>query len=351
MTPLDRALSQLLTSIPALRTEDLALVNAVGATLAAPIVSPATLPGHAVALRAGWAVTAVETVGAAAYAPVFLATKPVQVRAGDVLPHGADAVVPPDAVTLAGMAELTVEAVPGEGARRVGEDAAAGTILRAAGGRVRAIDVALGAAAGVSTCAARRVRIAVIGHPSADAASAMVASDAGRLGALVHATSTAQVSAADLSKREADLIVLVGFDAEGASALAQGGREIAAAVALRPGEGTALGILDSRVPAVLVPARPEAAFAASRCVLRPCVDHLTAAAAEPPGYRAPLTRKIASTVGVAELALLQMSGEGLEPLAVADLTLATLCAADAWLLVPAGREGYGAGEVVEAFAV
>jgi molybdopterin biosynthesis enzyme len=86
-------------------------------------------------------------------------------------------------------------------------------------------------------------------------------------------------------------------------------------------------------------------------VLRPCLDHLTAAAAEPPSWRAPLTRKIASAVGVAELALLRMSSEGLEPLAVADLTLAALCAADAWLLVPAGREGYRAGEVVEAFAV
>ena len=30
VTPLDRALSQLLTSLPAVRTEDLALVNAVG---------------------------------------------------------------------------------------------------------------------------------------------------------------------------------------------------------------------------------------------------------------------------------------------------------------------------------
>jgi molybdopterin biosynthesis enzyme len=36
---------------------------------------------------------------------------------------------------------------------------------------------------------------------------------------------------------------------------------------------------------------------------------------------------------------------------VADLTLSALARADAWLLVEAEREGYAAGEVVEAFAV
>jgi molybdopterin biosynthesis enzyme len=351
VTPLDRAIAALLNPLRPVRTEDLALADAVGATLADPIVNPAALPSRAVALRTGWAVTAIETVGAAAYAPAFLASMPERVRAGDMLPDGADAVVPPDAVTLAGVAELTLEATPGEGARRVGEDAAAGAILRPAGARVRGSDVALAAAAGVTTCTVRRARVALVGHPAAEAACTIVTSDARQLGAVVSAHSATQVSAAGLRELEADLVVLVGFDEAGALALAQGGCVIAAGLGLRPGEETSIGLLDGGMPVLLVSARAEAAFAASRCVLQPCLVHLIGATAELPAYRAPLTRKIASAVGVAELALLRTTSAGLEPLAVADLMLAALCAADAWLLVPADREGYAAGEVVEAFAV
>jgi molybdopterin biosynthesis enzyme len=351
VTPLDCALAALLQPLRAVRTEDLALAEAVGATLAEPIVNPAALPARAVALRAGWAVISMETLGAAAYAPVFLASTPAPVRAGEVLPDGADAVVPPDAVTLAAIAELSVEASPGEGARRLGEDAAAGAILRPTGARVRPLDVALAAAAGVTACTVRRPRVALVGHPAAEAACALMAADARRLGALVSVHAATPVSAAGLQELEADLVVLVGFDEAGSSALAQGGRLIAAGLGVRPGEETSVGFTDRGVPVVLAPARPEAAFAASRCVVRPCLARLSGAAADPAAYRAPLTRKIASAVGMAEMVLLRVTSAGLEPLAVADLTLAALCAGEAWLVVPAEREGYGAGEVVEAFAV
>lgn len=259
--------------------------------------------------------------------------------------------VPPDAVTVGAVAEAMVEAIPGEGARRAGEDAAAGGVLRAAGARVRAFDVALAAAAGVSDCTVRRVRIALVADSAADAARAMVEATARNIGAALAATPTRQASAADLVEVNADVIAFVGSDEVGAAALTERGRSIAPALGLRPGEGTACGLLDEHIPVVLVPARPEAAFAASRCVLRPCLERLTGVAADAADFVAPLTRKIASSVGVAEIALLRAAPGGLEPLAVADLTLAALSAADAWLLVPADREGYAAGEVVDAFAV
>lgn len=351
MTPLDRALAALLQPLRAVLTEDLALADAIGATLAEPIIAPAALPKQAVALRAGWAVPSIETVGAAAYAPVFLASTPVRVCAGDVLPHGADAVVAADAVTLAGVAEITVEATPGEGARRMGEDAAAGVALRPAGARLRPIDLALSTAAGLTRCTVRRARVALVGRSAAAAACAMIASDARDVGALVTTAYATELSAPELACGGADLLALVGFDEAGVPALARGGRVIATALGLRPGEETGCGLLGGDVPVLLVPARPEAAFVASRCLLRPCLDRLTGAAAAEAGFRAPLTRKLASSVGVAEVALLRASAAGLEPLAIADLTLAALCAAHAWLLVPAEREGYAAGEVVEAFAV
>lgn len=351
MTPLDRALDALLTPLRAVPAETVPLCRALGAILGEPIVSPAALPTSAVALRAGWAVTAIETVGAAPYAPVFLASPPLAVRPGDSLPPGADAVAAHDAVTLVGVTELTVEATPGEGARRAGEDARAGEILRPAGARMRPLDAALAAAAGVAACAVRRPRVAILADPTAEAACAILAAVAASRGAVVAQRFETMLEPSALSDLAADLVVLVGLHDAGTAALMQAGRIIATGLGLRPGEETGCGFVGAGVPALLVPARPEAAFAASCCLLRPCLDRLTEAAAERPAYRVPLTRKIASAVGVAEIALLRATTEALEPLAVADLTLAALSAADAWLLVPADREGYAAGEVVEAFAL
>jgi molybdopterin molybdotransferase len=66
--------------------------GAIGAVAAQDIRAPAAIPVRAVALLDGIAVTAIETVGASASSPVFPASPPVVVRAGDVLPGCCDAV-------------------------------------------------------------------------------------------------------------------------------------------------------------------------------------------------------------------------------------------------------------------
>lgn len=273
-------------------------------------------------------------------------------RAGDTLPPGADAVVPPEAVTLlAGMAELTAEASPGEGARRTGEDIAAGSALRCAGARVRATDAAITAAVGLATASVRRVRVAVVAAAHAKPAGNLVAAFARDRGASASLDTAANLDALELAASAAEAVALVGFDEAGAAALGRAGRLIADGLGLRPADAAGAGVLRGSVPVVLVPARVEAAFAASRCVLGPCLDGLLGTHPEPARYSGPLTRKISSSAGIAELALVRAVPHGLEPIGVADLTLHTLAQADGWLLVPAEREGYAAGEVVRAFAV
>src|SRR5262249_85031 len=73
------------------------------------------------------------------------------------------AVLPPDAVVMrAGTAEATAPAVPGDGVLAAGADAAPGQILRCAGERLRAVDVAVLRAVGVPRVAVRAPRFVVI---------------------------------------------------------------------------------------------------------------------------------------------------------------------------------------------
>ena len=62
-----------------------------------------------------------------------------------------------------------------------------------------------------------------------------------------------------------------------------------------------------------------------------------------------LARKIASNVGIAEIALLSEEHRTWMPLAVAEWPLHAVGRGDAWLLIPANHEGFGAGEPVDAY--
>ena len=63
----------------------------------------------------------------------------------------------------------------------------------------------------------------------------------------------------------------------------------------------------------------------------------------------PLARKIASSVGIAEIVLLKNTDDAWMPLAIGDLALDAVTDADAWLAVPGGSEGYAAGTPVNAY--
>ena len=63
----------------------------------------------------------------------------------------------------------------------------------------------------------------------------------------------------------------------------------------------------------------------------------------------PLARKIASTVGLAEIVLLERQADAWMPLATGDLPPETVARADAWLLVSDSSEGYAAGTPVNAY--
>jgi molybdopterin molybdotransferase len=358
--PIKSALAELRARSRLVEPRLLPIGEAAGRVLAEPMRSPAPVPAHPTALRDGWAVAAGDVVGASSYSPVVVAA-PSWVEAGQPMPAGTDAVLPPDAVTAQnGLAEIVADVAPGEGTRRAGDDARSGTILREAGEWVRPSDIAVARVTGIEQVLVREARVHVLsvpGPPALDASTDLVARLAEGTGAVVERTRLPCRDASDvagaLSKAESDLVLIVGGTGLGrgnhaAAALAASGSLIAHGIALRPGETCGCGVVGT-TPAILMSGFVDSALAATLTLVLPCLDHLMGAAPRLPSLAGPLTRKVSSAIGMAEIVLLRRVGDGLEPLAGGDLTLAAIAGADAWLAVPPDSEGYAGGETVAAF--
>jgi len=337
LTPLDEVVRELLARLEPVPPRRLPAAQALGRILAEPIVAGRT-PPQPVARRAGWAVAAHDTAGASGYSPMPAAGA-VPVEAGDPLPPGADAVLAPDGIEEGPPPMIFASAAPGEGARRAGEDLSEGATVRPAGEAVRPVD--LFAALGDLACRAPGV-VVLAGGRAAPGAAAFAAAWARRLGA------QAEIADADAAP-PADLVVAIGADDAGpwGDRLAAGGL-IARGIALEPGRDSAVGVWE-RTAVVLLPGRAEEVFAGMAALVDPCLRLLAGAGPRRPDARGSLTRKVASALGRAELALLRRGDDGFDPVAVGDLTLAALGRADHWLLAPADSEGFAAGDAIEAF--
>ena len=227
------------------------------------------------------------------------------------------------------------------------------------GERVRPSDLAASMAAGVKECFVRRLDARILLTSEIDdTVFALVTAFLRTAGASVSGPLT--IAGQDslvraLGRPGTDLIVVIGGTGFGCSgyapsALAEAGSLIASGLALRPGEAGGCGLVNGK-PILLVPPRLEAALAILLLLAQPCLDILMRAAPARLLHRGVLTRKLVSTVGLSEIALLRDVNSGLEPLAIADLTLSSIAAADAWLAVPPGCEGMAAGTLVEARAL
>ena len=149
-----------------------------------------------------------------------------------------------------------------------------------------------------------------------------------------------------------DLLVTVGGTGVGRTdatieALASRGALLAHGIALQPGRTAAIGRI-AKNPVIALPGAPDQALAGWWTLVLPVLDRLSGRekrSATP----LPLARKIASSVGIAEIVLLK-NAEGIwMPLATGDLSLETIARADAWLAVPGDSEGYAAGTPVNAY--
>ncbi|WP_439923039.1 molybdopterin-binding protein [Nitrobacter sp. JJSN] len=356
LTPLEAAVAVLLHELEAVTPEDLPLAEALGCVAAEMPALPST-PVYDLAAADGWAVNANDVVGVSSYSPLALARPPTWVNVGDAMPQHCDCVLDVDAVDTSGpIVEIIVEGAPGQGIRRAGSDIAADRPAIASGHLICPRDLLTARTAGLETLNVRRPRLRIVNLPGGTATAHLIADHARANGARVteiEAEARDAASIADvLDPVGADLLIVVGGSGVGrndatVTALARRGEVLAHGVALQPGRTVAIGRADA-VPVLVMPGAPDHALAVWFALALPALECLSGRRSRE-SRLLPLSRKIASSVGLAEIALLEERNDAWLPLATGDLPLHAMARADAWLLIPGSSEGFAAGTPIDAY--
>jgi molybdopterin molybdotransferase len=350
LTSLEAALEMLCNGLKALVPQQVQLSQALGC-VAAEMPPIEGCPPFDLAAADGWAFPALDLVGASSYAPLLPTVSPRWVEVGDVMPQGCDCVVDIDAVDASGpIVQVLAEGFPGQGVRRAGSDIAAGSVPVAGGHPIRSLDLLRARAAGQKSLMVRRPRLHLVNMavtPDDDLTALLIAGLAQAAGAAV-TQSRATFPGSDVG----DLLVCIGGTGVGrrdatVRTLARSGVRLAHGIALRPGRTSAVGMMGT-IPVVALPGAPDQALAAWWTLALPVLDRL-AGRLPRSATTLVLARKIASAVGVMEIALLRQTGAKWLPLAVGELSLDAIAGADAWCAIPAESEGFAAGALVDAY--
>jgi molybdopterin molybdotransferase len=381
---------------PAHRTpvEDVPLAAALHRVPAAPVSAAAPLPGFARSTVDGFAVRAADTYGASEGLPSYLdllgavrmgaeptvAVRPggcVAMPTGGVLPAGADAVVMVEytAETMPGTIEVTRPVAPGGGVVRADEDVAAGGTLVPAGRPLRAPDLGLLAAAGVTAVPVHaRPRVTIIStgdevvppstvspapgqvrDATASALAGLVADAGGEpvLAGIVDDEPGALKSRLTEVLPESDLVVVsagssVGARDETAGAVASVGEIWCHGLAIKPGKPTLLADCGG-IPLIGLPGNPLSALVVFGQVGIPLLWRLSGCDAPPPvpSTRARLSRDLASASGRLDIVQVTVHEGVAEPLFGPSALLSVLTRADGYVRIPEPATGLDGGTEVE----
>ena len=404
-----KTVSEALTGFrPELRTpvETIPVTEALGHVPAEAVTAPHALPGFARATVDGFAVRAADTYGASEGLPSYLdligearmgrppehELRPgaaIAIATGAPLPPGADAVLKVEYTQspTPELIEVLRPATPGEGMVRADEDAPPGAQLVRPGRPLRAQDLGMLAAAGITEIRAHgRPRVAIVSTgdelvpagqpdgPSDDPPGALPVgqirdSSAPALAALVREAGGEPTPAGIVPDDRAALVsrlreVLPDCDVLVVSAGSSVGArdETAAAIAplgepgiwchglsLKPGKPTLLADVDG-IPVIGLPGNPRSALVVFRLIGMPIVRMVGGCTEPPPepSVRARLARDLPSAAGRLDVVQVRLSGgENAEPLFGSSSLLSILTAADGYLLVPEAATGLAAGSEVE----
>ena len=376
--------------------ETIPLAGALHRIPAVPVTAPQPLPGFARSTVDGYAVRAVDTHGVSDGLPGYLdvvgavrmGTEPdvavgpgtvVSMPTGGVLPPGADAVV---------MVEYTQEAMPGtievvrpvaagDGVVRADEDAAAGAELVPAGRPLRAQDLGMLAAAGVTRVAVHaRPRVTIfstgdevvppdtavlrpgqVRDASSIALAALVIESGGepRQGGIVPDDPAALTGALRAALDTSDVIVIsagssVGARDETAAAVGRLGQPgiWCHGLAIRPGKPTLLADC-AGVPIIGLPGNPRSALVVFRLIGMPLLRLVGGCTSQPaePVVRARLGRDMPSATGRLDVVQVRLHEGIATPIFGLSALLSVMVAADGYVIVPEEATGLDSGTEVE----
>jgi molybdopterin molybdotransferase len=394
-----RTLDEALTGFrPSRRTgaERIGLDQALGRVPAEPVVAPHALPGFARATVDGFAVRAADTYGASEGLPSYLELSgeapmgrppevevspgtAVAIATGAPLPSGADAVLMVEHTQSAApeLVEVLRPAAPGDGMVRADEDAAAGAELAPAGRPLRAQDLGMLAAAGVTEVSVRaRPRVTLVStgdelvqpdtadldigqvRDSTAVALAALVDEAGgepRHAGIVPDDRDALAATLRGALGDSDVLVVsagssVGARDETAAAIASLGAPgiWCHGIAFRPGKPTLLADCGG-VPVIGLPGNPRSALVVFR-VVGVQIVRLVGGCTEPPPEptaRARLDRDLPSAAGRVDVVQARVREGVATPLFGSSSLLSILTGADGYLVVPEAATGLPAGSEVE----
>jgi molybdopterin molybdotransferase len=376
--------------------EPVPLADALHRVPAAPVTAPHALPGFARSTVDGYAVRAADTYGVSEGLPGYLqvagavrmgAEPDVTVApgtvagmpTGGVLPPGADAVVMIEYTqeAMPGTIEVVRPVAPGDGVVRADEDAAPGAELVPPGRPLRAQDLGMLAAAGVTSVTVHaRPRVTVLStgdevvppetavlrpgqvrDASAVALAAMVAEAGGEPahGGIVPDDPDRLESALRAALTSSDLIVIsagssVGARDETAGVVRRLGQPgiWCHGLAIRPGKPTLLAECDG-VPVIGLPGNPRSALVVFRLLGIPLVRLVGGCTMPPaePVVRARLARDLASATGRLDVVQVRVHDGTATPIFGLSALLSVLTAADGYVIVPEEATGLDAGAEVE----
>jgi molybdopterin molybdotransferase len=143
----------------------------------------------------------------------------------------------------------------------------------------------------------------------------------------------------------------VGQEDIAPSLVAQHGQLAIHGIAMRPSSPTGMGLLENRL-IVLLPGNPVSCLCAYDFFAGRAIRALGGRSPDWPyrRLRAPLKRKVSSTIGRMDYLRVRMEGDHVEPLAIGGASvLSSTTRADGFVLIPDDSEGYPAGTEVEVF--
>jgi molybdopterin molybdotransferase len=379
---------------PARRARVVDAAPALGAVPAEEVACEEDLPAHARATVDGYAVRAADTYAASETLPAFLELTgavamgrapegevgpgaAMTIPTGGLLPRGADAVVMVEQTTepMPGHVELLRGVAPGDGVLHPGEEARAGDVLVPAGRPLRAAELGLLAAAGVTGIAVHaRPRVGIVSTgdeivPGAtrglapgevrDACAPALAGLVAEAGGEPVLRGIVRDDAAELERvlaaavAEDDMVVVSAGSSVGARDLtanvaARLGEVVCHGLAVKPGKPTLLADCGG-VPLVGLPGNPRSALVVFRLVGVPLVRAVAGIVSPPPEptVRARLGRDVPSAAGRLDVVQVALADGVATPQFGSSALLGPMVRADGWLCVPEADTGLAAGVEVE----